>query len=113
MDATDYMLETRKTAMYGQAVESPHDQINYCLLGLVGETGEIAEKFKKRIRSGERLDTFIGDVDIARELGDVCWYLARLGDELNFDFSIILQMNVAKLHDRRERGVIQGEGDNR
>jgi NTP pyrophosphatase (non-canonical NTP hydrolase) len=47
------------------------------------------------------------------ELGDVCWYVARLATELDMPFSKILARNREKLNDRLARGKIQGSGDNR
>lgn len=113
MDITDYMHQTRKTAVYGSGVNTKQEQILYCMLGLVGETGEIAEKLKKKLRGGGKLEEFIDDPIIAKELGDVAWYWARLCDELNWDTSAVLEMNVAKLLSRLKRDKIHGEGDDR
>ena len=78
-------------------------------LGLVGETGEIAEKIKKHIRDGNPLDT----ADMAKELGDVLFYLAGLAYHLGISLSDIANGNLEKLYDRQKRGVLQGSGDNR
>ena len=84
----------------------------YPVLGLAGETGEVADKIKKVIR---RNGEFTPEVktEIARELGDVLWYVAVLSQELGFDLETLAQMNLSKLADRNERGVVKGEGDNR
>lgn len=50
---------------------------------------------------------------IAKELGDVLWYVAAICDELGLEMSDVARRNVEKLSDRQERGVIQGEGDER
>jgi len=85
----------------------------YPVLGLVGEAGEVAEKLKKVMRNdnGELNDD--KRKDIAKELGDVMWYLAILAKELDLELNDIAEMNIAKLRDRKERGVIKSEGDNR
>lgn len=87
----------------------PENQaLEYLALGLNGEAGEVAEKLKKHIRDGKELDE-----DFAKELGDVLWYLVRLVDEMDGDMEEVIQSNLDKLFDRKERGKIQGSGDNR
>lgn len=51
--------------------------------------------------------------EIAKELGDVLWYVTRLGATLGFSIEEIAQMNINKLEDRAKRDAIKGEGDNR
>jgi len=103
MDFDEYQSQTEETAIY------PENQaLTYLALGLNGEAGEVAEKFKKRIRDGKVLDE-----DFAHELGDVLWYLTRLVDELGHDLSDVAEGNIDKLLDRQERNKIQGSGDNR
>jgi NTP pyrophosphatase (non-canonical NTP hydrolase) len=93
----------------GETVEYPEDQaLEYLALGLNGEAGEVAEKVKKHIRDGKNLDE-----NFAKELGDVLWYLVRLVDELDSDIETVAIQNLDKLFDRKERGKIQGSGDNR
>lgn len=47
------------------------------------------------------------------ESGDVLWYWVRLLDELDLDASEVMEANADKVFDRKERGVIQGDGDKR
>jgi len=82
----------------------------YLTLGLSGEAGEIANKAKKLIRDG---DSPAKREEIGKELGDVCWYLAVLADELGMNLGYIMERNLIKLADRKERGKLQGSGDNR
>jgi NTP pyrophosphatase (non-canonical NTP hydrolase) len=51
--------------------------------------------------------------EFAKELGDALWYIAASARELGFDLSEIAVQNIAKLSDRRNRGVIKSAGDNR
>lgn len=89
----------------------------YPLLGLLGESGEIAEKFKKLQRdhgivSYDALSETQKE-ELAKELGDVCFYLASLSFELGFSFSEVCRLNIAKLADRKARGTLHGDGDDR
>jgi NTP pyrophosphatase (non-canonical NTP hydrolase) len=83
------------------------------VLGLVGESGEIAEKFKKRIRDLDSDEARIDRADIAKELGDVIWYVAVLAEYLDLSLDDIATANLARLANRQERGVLGGSGDNR
>ena len=51
--------------------------------------------------------------EIAKELGDVLWYLATLATELDSHLGCIADSNLKKLEDRAKRGVLKGSGDNR
>jgi len=81
------------------------------VLGLVGESGEFADKIKKLIRDhdGEIIDKD----ELIKELGDVLWYLAMIAYYLDIDFSVVAERNIDKLADRHKRDVIKGAGDNR
>ena len=83
--------------------------ITYLTLGLVGEAGDIAEKVKKNIRDGTATD----DQALAKELGDVLWYVANLSLEIGYTLSEITDLNIDKLSSRKERGKLGGSGDDR
>jgi NTP pyrophosphatase (non-canonical NTP hydrolase) len=85
----------------------------YPTLGLAGETGEVAEKIKKIIRDNDGIIDLEKKEEIAKELGDVLWYLAQLSTELKLDFSYIAEKNLEKLKSRQERNRLHGNGDNR
>jgi len=83
------------------------------ILGLVGESGELADKYKKIIRDK---GSVIGPADrdeLLKELGDVLWYVATLARYLGASLDDVATQNVAKLADRQSRSLIHGEGDNR
>ena len=78
-------------------------------LGLIGESGEIAEKIKKLLRDNTKVEA----EDIIKELGDVAFYLTALANYFGSDLTDVLGINMNKLNDREERGVLSGSGDNR
>ena len=69
-------------------------------LGLCGESGEVADLLKKYHFQGHDLD--LGH--IAKELGDVAWYLAVGAYSIGYSLETILQMNVDKLKARYPDG---------
>lgn len=82
-------------------------------MGIVGEAGEVIEKWKKMVAYNEGKITKEFTDDMKKELGDVVWYIAVLAHSLNLSFDEIMQLNVKKLKDRKRRQVIKGVGDNR
>lgn len=85
----------------------------YFTLGLTGEAGEIAEKIKKVIRNHDGDYTKLDREDLTKELGDVMWYLAMLADTFDIELDDVARANIAKLADRKNRGVIKSTGDYR
>ena len=82
-------------------------------LGLTGEAGELADKIKKVYRDDNGVFNQEKREAISKELGDVLWYLTRLGATLGFSLEQIAAMNIEKLADRAKRGKIGGSGDDR
>lgn len=113
MQLNDYQEAARKTALYPNV----GNDFIYPALGLVGESGEIANKLKKLIRD-ENITT-VKDMsdeqrgEVAKELGDVLWYISQLSSEMGYSLEEIAQKNIDKLASRAERGKIGGSGDNR
>ena len=108
MQTNEYQNWSLSTAIYPGAGTGNNDELTYLALGLNGEAGEVADKIKKYLRDG-KLD--IGG--IIYELGDVCWYIARLADALGYSFEDLLVINHSKLESRKARDVLTGSGDER
>lgn len=87
--------------------------IMHWILGVTGESGEIAEKAKKIIRDKKGNISEADKAELGREIGDVLWYLAVLADHLGLSFEEIAAVNLDKLQSRKKRGKIGGSGDNR
>ena len=69
-------------------------------LGLCGESGEVADIVKKHRFQGHDLDLD----HIAKELGDVAWYLAVGAHAIGFDLESIFRMNTEKIEARYPEG---------
>ena len=104
------------------------DNFAYMMLNLVGEVGEFSSKVAKAIRKEEKVIhnselctsiSAIGSYDdelreeLMKEAGDILWQLAGLCYVMDWDLEDVAQGNLYKLASRKERGVIDGNGDNR
>jgi NTP pyrophosphatase (non-canonical NTP hydrolase) len=83
------------------------------VLGLCGETGEVAEKFKKLIRDHDCVVTDDYRREIAKELGDVLWYITAIASHIGVNLEDIAKDNNEKLSSRAKRDQLHGAGDNR
>lgn len=101
---------------------------SYMLLNLVGEIGELTSKIAKQQRKGnvefdeqgrivylhnsdEEVERF--DDELRKEAGDILWQLAGFCTVMGWPLNEVGQENIDKLASRAERGVIDGNGDNR
>ena len=107
MQANTYQDWTLSTANYPKARTGEDAELTYLAQGLNGEAGEVADKIKKHLRDGKALD--IGG--IIYELGDVCWYVARMAEALGYELEDVLTINYSKLESRKSRDVLTGSGD--
>jgi len=74
----EYREQAIKCAVYPNKGKN----IGYPLLGLIGETGEVAEKIKKMIRDDDGILTDNRRAAIRKELGDVLWYTQAVSFEI-------------------------------
>lgn len=108
------------------------DNFAYMFLNLVGEVGEFASKIAKGIRKNKcQIGNFAGDpniltacthtgsmtpeekLEVRKELGDILWQLSGVCKVMGWTLEEVAEENLAKLASRKERGVIEGNGDNR
>jgi NTP pyrophosphatase (non-canonical NTP hydrolase) len=134
MELDLYQAETEKTAVYGNHIHdalvscrnAPGEnmynfecalRLNYAIVGLGGEVGELQNKWQKFLRGDSGQNVFYpGDAikkSLIVELGGVLYFLARVAEELDVDLSTVALENLKKLLSRKERGVINGNGDER
>ena len=92
--------EYQQAAMRTANSTKPIDLILNGALGLCGESGEVADDVKKLLFQGHPLNT----EHLAKELGDICWYLAITAKGLGYDLETIMKMNVEKLWKRYPEG---------
>ncbi len=108
MELSDYQRRSRDTAEYPREA-----WLAYPALGLAGEAGEVAEHAKKAIRDDGGAVSPERRAAMAKELGDVLWYVAQIATELELDLDEIAAGNLEKLLSRQRRGVLSGSGDER
>lgn len=82
----------------------------YALFGLVGELGELYGFIAKVVRDGPKENQ---QEYVKKELGDILWFLAAIAYDHGLQMDEIAIQNLQKLRSRKERGVIQGSGDDR
>lgn len=119
MTLNDYQKKAMSTCMPSCS------NFSYMMLNLVGEVGEFASKVAKAIRKGNifiEYDELIPTNKISNEVlleelqaeaGDILWQLSGLCEIIGWKLEDVAQGNLDKLASRKERGVIDGNGDNR
>jgi NTP pyrophosphatase (non-canonical NTP hydrolase) len=108
VDLSEYQRLSRRTAEYPREA-----WLTYPALGLAGEAGEVAEHAKKAIRDDAGQVTDKRRAAMAKELGDVLWYVSQLATELGLELGEVAEANLEKLLSRQRRGVLSGSGDDR
>ena len=108
MTFDDYQKAAQSTAIYPTDLKAI-----YPALGLAGEMGEVVELIKKMVRDEARILDDARRAKLQKEMGDVLWYMANLAADLGLSLSSIAEANIAKVTDRKERGVLHGDGDHR
>ena len=96
------MAET--TAIYPKKVA-----LEYLTLGLAAEVGELTGKVAKWYRK----DSAYPHSAVVDELGDVLWFVSELARQHGIPLSDLARKNLDKLADRKLRGALKGNGDNR
>lgn len=77
----------------------------YAAMGMCGEAGEASELVKKYAYHGHTIDT----EHLARELGDVLWYVSYLAYLFGYPLGKIMAMNQEKLAKRYPDGKFDAE----
>ena len=88
---------------------SQKDILINAVMGLCGESGEATDIVKKHLFQGHELDK----EKLAKELGDIAWYLAEAATALNIDLDDIFAANIEKLRKRYPEGFDASRSINR
>lgn len=88
MNLAKFQKQARTTAIYPNI----GNNMLYPILGLLGECGEVCEKVKKLDRDDNGIMTDERRTAIAKELGDVIWYVANLCSEIGAELNMIYSM---------------------
>ena len=88
---------------------SPKDVLINGVMGLCGESGEAIDLVKKHLAQGHELNK----EQLAKELGDIAWYLAETATAIGYPLEEILQMNIDKLKKRYPDGFAVEKSVNR
>lgn len=97
MTPNEYQIEALRTA---SGINPAFPMELNGVLGLAGESGECVDLMKKHLFQGHALDK----EHLAKELGDVSWYLAVTAAAIGYDLETIFRMNVEKLRKRYPDG---------
>lgn len=101
-DADVYQLDVLKYA------PEYHDHllnVIYAAMGMCGEAGEASELVKKYAYHGHTIDS----EHLARELGDVLWYVSYMAHLFGYPLGKIMAMNQEKLAKRYPDGKFDAE----
>lgn len=106
MTPNEYQIAAMRTS--GKTI-LPADHLINGALGLAGESGEVSDIVKKVMFQGHKLDK----EHLAKELGDICWYIAETATAIGYDLETIMQMNIDKLMKRYPDGFSADRSQNR
>lgn len=101
---TDFSLNDYQGA--AMAFKDPEQgDLNYSVLGLNGEAGEVADALKKLNYHGHS----ISQSGLIEELGDALWYIASIAHDLEVSLSDVANVNMRKLWSRYPEGHFSKE----
>ena len=101
-DADIYQLDVLK---YAPDYQHYMPNVLYAAIGICGEAGEVSELVKKYAYHGHAIDKD----HLARELGDVLWYVSYMAHLFGYSLGEIMEMNQDKLSKRYPDGKFDEE----
>lgn len=115
METKDYVknaikTESRDFDAIGQRLQTVENQrLLHAGIGLATEAGEFLDALKKHVFYGKDLDK----VNLREEMGDIFWYCAIIADQLEVDFSEVMDRNITKLKARYGDKFTEEKASNR
>ena len=109
MNFDEYQKQASKFAVY--------DSMYYPFFGITEEVGEFVGLYAK-LERGDDINKRFGSAAglreaFMKEAGDILWQLSQCLEEMGLSMQDVAEMNLKKLEDRQQRGVLRGFGDNR
>lgn len=109
LTVNEYQQLAMRTCPVELRREMDDQSILHGLMGLNGEAGEAIDISKKAMFQGHDLDV----EHLAKELGDVAWYLAVTANAIGYSLDDIFRMNIEKLKARYPDGFDTEKSTNR
>jgi NTP pyrophosphatase (non-canonical NTP hydrolase) len=113
MNIDEYGTQAITTLTSSHAYGDVTPELMAQVLGLVGESGEVAEKFKKIVRDKAGLISEDDKAELVKELGDILWYVNAVALLIDSSLDEVARKNLEKVLSRKARGATHGSGDNR
>ncbi len=105
MDFQEYQKEAAGTFKPGETIAEDRARLVNWALGIAGEGGELCNMIKHVVFHKEQANR----AEIAKELGDILWYVAAMCTSLGIDMATCGELNLAKLR-HRHGGAFSFEG---
>lgn len=106
MELNDYVEWTANTCA---SLDTRKEDITHMLFGIITETGELTDIFKKGLAYGKEIDW----VNVEEELGDIMFYIASFCRINGLNLEEIINTNVLKLESRYPEKFTQFHANNR
>ena len=109
MNFAEYQKQASKFAVY----ESHY----YPFFGIAEEVGEFVG-LSAKLERGDDINKRFGSIAglreaFMKEAGDILWQLSQCLKEMDISLQEVAEMNLKKLEDRQQRGVLKGAGSDR
>jgi len=102
----EYIEFTSETRAH---LETYQEDVLHMILGMMTETGELADVFKKSLAYNKPIDW----VNVQEELGDLMWYIAGFCKICDIDLEVVLHKNMEKLKARYPEKFNSDKANNR
>lgn len=101
---------------YSEAIKRTRADLKYkekdnlhMILGIVTESGELADVFKKDMAYNKKVDW----VNVSEEIGDLLWYICNFCNINGIDVEEVMGKNVEKLKTRYPEKFTENKANNR
>ena len=99
MDFLEYQSKAVRTFKPGEELDTFDARLCNWALGASSEAGELAGLIKHKVFHKQEVST----MEVAKEVGDVLWYLSAICRTLGIQLSDCATLNIAKLEHRHDK----------